>query len=308
MLNNYIRILDFDGSVTCQEKLLGRYQNKIMNLTDLGPKVRLWMNSKDRQTIEEQIKHSAKNCLTFLGSGDFHHVSHILISRFVEPISLIVFDFHPDWSSLPTFGCGTWVTSTMKNKNVLKCLLIGVSSKDISGGTLQITNLSLLENSRVEIYPYIHQSSLVFLKSVPENASMILKRSKFSTRIQWVELKTKNLSEFFPAILRRLPTTKAYVSIDKDCLMKKYAVTNWEQGAIPLEKLLLMLKLTCENLDIVGADITGDYSKIVVEGKFKTAFSSLAHPRHGDAYYSAMTDINEETNLRILEAINIDST
>ncbi len=59
-------------------------------------------------------------------------------------------------------------------------------------------------------------------------------------------------------------------------------------------------------MDIVGLDITGEYSEPVVGGRIKALCSRLDHP----AGYSAcaasaekIDTVNEETNLRILELL-----
>jgi len=307
MLNKSLRILNLDDSVIKQQKLTSQYKTEIIDLSYLGPRIRLWMNKKTMKEIDKRIQGSLKNSITFLGSGDFHHISHILINQFKQPFSLIIFDFHPDWDTLPPrFGCGSWLTQTLKNKNILKCILIGVSSSDISSWWVQSGNLDSLKDNRVEIYPYSHKPSLAFFKNVPANISLKIERGLFYNKIHWNELKGKNLTEFFLSILKRLPQKQVYVSIDKDCLKKEYALTNWEEGHISLEELLLMLRLIKENLDIIGMDITGDYSRISLAGNYKRFFSKIDHPKNINAEkfpQSFITATNEEANLKILELL-----
>jgi arginase family enzyme len=307
MLNKSIRILNLDNSVIKQQKFTSQYKTEIIDLSDLGSQARLWMNKKMMNYIEERIQGSEKNSITFLGSGDFHHISHILINQFEQPLSLIIFDFHPDWDTLPPrFGCGSWLTQTLKNKNILKCVLIGVSSTDISSWWIESGNLDSLKSDRVEIYPYSHKPSLAFFKDVPTNISLKIEKGFFYNKLYWNELKGKDLTEFFLSLLKRIPTEQVYVSIDKDCLKKEYALTNWEEGHMSLEEFLLVLKLIKENLDIIGMDITGDYSKICLVGNYKRFFSKLDHPKNIDAEKFAepfITATNEKTNLKILELL-----
>ncbi len=120
------------------------------------------------------------------------------------------------------------------------------------------------------------------------------------------ELKNKNLKDFFSSIISRLSVKDVYVSIDKDCLNNESALTNWEEGKLAIEQLLLMLKLIKENLNIVGLDITGDYSRAGVSGKIKGIFSRLDHPksiRADNTPEEEITRINELTNIKILETI-----
>jgi arginase family enzyme len=308
MLSQSIRILNFDDSVIKQKNLVSRYHTEIIDLKDLGPSARIWLDKKTKKEIEKRINGSAKNAATFLGSGDFHQVSHILINQFEEPICVILFDFHPDWDILPPrLGCGSWVTESLRNKNILKLILIGASSKDLSSPWIQTGNMNSLQGNRVEIYPYSHPPSFTLFKRIPENFSIKTKKSLFLNKIHWNELKGKNLVTLFLSILKRLPTPKVYLSIDKDCLRNEYSLTNWEEGMLALKEFLWMLKLIMDHVEVIGMDIVGDYSEISVRGKFKKFISYLDHPAELKAKYLSdafVNEINERTNLSILELLH----
>ena len=308
MLNSSIRILNFDDSVIKQQGLLSQYKAEIIDLKSVGRQARFWMGEKTKFLIDECIRHSAKDSATFLGSGDFHHISSLLIGQFKDPLSVIIFDHHPDWDTLPPkFGCGSWVSRILEKNNIAKVVLLGVSSDDISGFWIQTGNLASLKNDRLEIFPYAHQPSRVYLRDIPQNNSLILKKKYLSTVIRWQELKNKNLEEFFLQLINRLPTKKVYISIDKDCLKPDYALTNWEKGHFEIEGLLMFLRMAKMKLDIAGVDITGDYSLPLVAGKIKAFFSRLDHPKDyaaKDKPAALINSVNQKTNLRILEALN----
>lgn len=305
MLDKKIRILNFDNSVVKQKRLLSGYENDVIDLTDIGPDARNFMNSRTRARIAGRLEGSSRSSVTFLGSGDFHHVSEILLDRFDEPISVIVFDHHPDWDILPPrLGCGSWVNEVLRKPNIVKLVLVGVSSKDISTFNIETGNLGSLRNNRVEIYPYEHPPTTVFLRRIPQNDSVENKRRPLFSEIRWNELSGKDIAGFFKGLLGRISSKKVYVSIDKDCLKEDHAVTNWERGRLTLEELLLMLRLIRENMDVAGLDVAGDYSDISVKGIFKKITSYLDHPREvraRDMGSSKITAINEETNLKILD-------
>lgn len=308
MLDPAIRVLNFDDSILKQEKLISQYDARIIDLKDIARGARIWVNRKTRDYIEKRIEGSSRNAVTFLGSGDFHHISDILIGQFKEPISVIDFDFHPDWDIFsPPISCGSWVNHVLKRKNILKFILMGVSSFDISSFWIQAGNLKSLKDNRLQIYPYAHGPSSVYFRSVPENASLkSVERRLFLSKICWTELEKENLTEFFPGILKRLPVKKVYLSIDKDCLRNEYALTNWEEGMFSLEQLLFMLKSIKENLQIMGVDITGDYSPVFLDGWFKKIISSSDHPKDIEAKNltpAVITATNEDTNLKILKAL-----
>jgi len=307
MLDSGVRILDFDSSVCIQDKLIYKYAPEVINLKDLASHARLYMSAKTSANISQRIKGSPKNRITFIGSGDFHHISSNLINQFNESFSVVVFDFHPDWDIFPPRkGCGSWVSEILKNKNIKKIVLIGVSSNDISTLNIQSANLSSLNNDRVEIYPYQHAPSHVYFRKVPENNSLDVKKGLLRSRISWQEIKNKKIDEFILKIIKRLPTKQVYVSLDKDCLRRDFALTNWEEGLLSLDELILSLKLIKSNLDIIGMDITGEYSKVLIQSKLKGLISRLDHPkeiRNFKIPEIQINQINETTNLKILQAI-----
>lgn len=284
-----------------------KYKAEIVDLGALGPKARFWVNTAHRKKIADQLCPSSRNTVTFLGSGDFHHISSILISAFHEPISLVSFDGHPDWSVFPfSLNCGSWVARTLRNKNILKCILVGMNSRSTLSFAVQTGDLRSLKDNRVEIYPHSHVPSAIFFRKVPENISARSENRIFFTKIYWDELRKKDLSGFFRDIITRLPTKSVYVSIDKDCLKKEYALTNWQKGSFTLEELLVMVRIIKENTEIIGADISGDYSPIFAEDPVKRVISRFDHPRMFSAKgmsESRIKAINEATNIEIVKSL-----
>ncbi|MFA5094569.1 MAG: hypothetical protein WC512_04925 [Candidatus Omnitrophota bacterium] len=302
-----VRILNLDGSVIRQKRLMETFKPEIVDLEALGPKCRLYSSEDTAREIRERLKGKEKDAVSFIGSGDFHHVTGLLLDGFEEDISVISFDYHPDWDIMPPkIGCGSWVTRVLNRENVKKLILLGVSSGDISPSLFQTGNFEALKNDRVEIYPYKHKNTRLFLKRVPANISVGVRRGLFYDELRWQELKDKNIAEFFLHVLRRLPAKKVYVTIDKDCLKSDFALTNWEEGYFGLDELLLMLKFIKENTEIAGLDITGEYSPVKAEGFVRTAAIDIDHPRAFSARGKSaelIDRINEETNMRILELL-----
>lgn len=307
MLADTIRILDFDGSVARQKGLLTRFPHHLVDCSDVGAKARVWLDGATARQVRDRLDPGLANTITFLGSGDFHHISGLLVGQFEEPLTLIVFDHHPDWDILPPrLGCGSWVTYSLRRPNVEKALLLGISSDDISTFDIQTGNLSSLSGDRVEIYPYAHGPTRVFFSRVPENRSLRATRKIFRTDIAWNGLEGTDLVPFFRRVIGRLGSRKAYVSIDKDCLRKEHALTNWEEGGLSLEELLALLRVIKEGLDIIGLDITGEYSPPEASGAAKRFLSFLDHPRGYSArgrHEDEIDSVNEATNIRLLELL-----
>lgn len=306
MLDKGICVLNFDNSIIRQCRFLSRYPPKIIDLTALAASARLYISASLRKKISNLIP-AGQNYPVFIGSGDFHHISEILISRINAPACLIVFDFHPDWDILPPrFACGSWVKQAMENKNISKCVLIGMGSDDLSWPALQTANLRALADNRLEIYPYRHKPSRIYFRRLASNSSITAKGGFLSNKITWHQLEKEDLTDWTLKLIKRLPARKVYISIDKDCLRKDYALTNWEEGCLRLDQLLIMLRLIRENLDIIGLDVAGDYSPAEISNRIKAFISRVDHPEEFTARNcpaDLIRSVNEEANLAILQEI-----
>ena len=302
-----VRILDLDGSVCVQEDLIRSYQPAVIDLRDLGPACRLWLDARHAALLSSRLDPRAKNAVTLLGSGDFHHLSALLIEQFQQPLSVVVFDFHPDWNILPPrLGCGSWVSYLLRKEHIKKVVLLGVSSGDLDGMALLTGNLQALREDRLEIYTYAHQPSRPVFRDVPGNCSCVVLRRPWYNTIYWQELLNKNREEFVRQLVRRLPTQEVYVSIDKDCLTRAYALTNWEEGRLSLEDLSSMLTVMAQGAHIAGADIVGEYSPPRFDSALKGWCSRADHPKAYSARglpAETVRGVNEKTNRAILSIL-----
>lgn len=286
------RILDFDSSVTGQKDLLAKYNQpgrslQIIDLLEYGPAARLWIGKQHAQELCEKIPSDGKNKITLYGSGDFHHISTLLMDKFEEDFCAVIFDMHPDLdNTFPKFSCGSWVNLIARKPSIKKIVMIGPSSEDLSFPHNMTFNFSYFKDGRVEIYPFYHEPSITA-----------------SGRIVWDNLRDKDIKQFMAGIISRLPSKNIYISIDKDCLKRDYAVTNWEEGPITLDWLLDALRVLRDNANIIGMDITGDYSPITSDSMIKRICAAWDHPGQYARKMSReeITRINEATNLKILE-------
>src|SRR5689334_1873863 len=109
MLSGTVRILNFDDSLIVQKTLLKKISPNVVDLKRFGLESRVWLNQKVAKEIYSGLDPELRNCLTFLGSGDYHHLSSLLIQQFEEPLTVIVFDHHPDWDIVPPrLACASW--------------------------------------------------------------------------------------------------------------------------------------------------------------------------------------------------------
>ncbi|GGA72530.1 arginase family protein [Ornithinibacillus halotolerans] len=163
------------------------------------------------------------NDIYFLGNGNYHYFSYILQSQIDKPYSLVLFDHHTDTLPSPSdelLSCGSWVLESLKNLPMLKkAYIIGVSEEAVQHIPNSIQDKIVLYTERM-----------------------------FQT----------NLRSVLKSILKTMPTNMVYISVDKDVLYKKDAVTNWDHGTLRIKQLLKMIKTLFQHKIIIGSDVCGE--------------------------------------------------
>src|SRR5689334_23066956 len=128
------RVLDLDASLLGQPGLLAaieRGQVRCLSLRDIADRLRIVANRAALRELERRIAlddhaRAAEPCVNFVGSGDFHHVTAVLLARFAEPLTVIHVDNHPDWVAWPrNFNCGGWVNRALELPTVERVITLG---------------------------------------------------------------------------------------------------------------------------------------------------------------------------------------
>lgn len=266
----------------------------------LGPALRLWSRPKAldrlREVVAKQLPSDDGPKLVFAGSGDFHHVTPLLLTRALErdpgPVTLVHFDNHPDWVRFENgMHCGSWVNRAAALPGVAKVITLGVCSRDIERPERKGAVLSLLSEDRLELYPYRNPTGRDRLN---------LCGRSFPT------IEAVGEASFLDLLLQRVATDAVYVTIDKDVLRGEDAVTNWDQGQASLEFVLQAIARLRGSKRLIGADVVGDYSAPVfggglLAGMLKRGEAWLDHPSQQSP--SAHTNaLNQAVNLRLLDA------
>lgn len=240
-----------------------------------GKAVRLWSKQQALDDLGRDIAKSVPFAgqhpqLCFLGSGDFHHVTALLLNTALERQSvsttLIHFDNHPDWVTFDGgMHCGSWVNSALAHRNIHKVITIGVCSRDLRNPERKGANLRWLGDGRLELYPYRHPPSRV-AGDYGNGASYQQEKGA----LHWKSISEIGEENFIDHILSRIGTQAVYLTIDKDVLATADAVTNWDQGSMRLPYLLTLISEIGRCHRIIGADVTGDYSAPSYAGDLKT--------------------------------------
>jgi arginase family enzyme len=204
---------------------------------------------------------AASRDTVFLGSGDYHHLSHLLISRYAQlgrPLQVVLFDNHPDNMRYP-FGihCGSWVWHVSRLPFVSQIHVLGITSKDVEAAHGWENHLRNLRSGKVRYWCV--GRDLGWMSSIGITQS----RSFDSTAAM--------LEAFSGEIARS--EDPIYLTVDKDVLSPEDAHTNWDQGVMRLGELKSSIAMFSSR--IVGSDVTGEVSVYQYQSRFKRLLSGL---------------------------------
>ena len=242
-----------------------------------GRAIRLWGYHAELMALWDKLSHAlngnAEPRLTFMGSGDFHHVSALLLASALERQSgqatLIHLDNHPDWFRFEKgTHCGSWINRALEHPQVQKIITVGVCSHDLERPEPKLANLTLLSRGLLELYPYDHDPSHV---SSDYGAGPSFEQ--IGSHLHWKTIRTFGEENFIDYLLSRIQTANVYLTIDKDVLARDDAITNWDQGRMRLPYLLSTIREISKHHRIIGADVIGDYSKRSYSGSLRTRLS-----------------------------------
>jgi hypothetical protein len=272
---------------------------RVLAARDLGPPLRLW----SRASTLGELKRRLADCLpmrgeaevVFAGSGDFHHVTPLLLERAIaaagEPVTLIHFDNHPDWvRHAPGRHCGSWVGRAARLDGVGRVVTIGVTSPDIGRARARQGDLALIAEDRLDLFAW----------AAPDGGDEVVLEGR-----AWPTISALGEAAFLDLLEAAVPTGAVYVTLDKDVLRAEDAVTNWDQGLASLDFVMAAVRRLAESRRIVGADVVGDWSSPVYgggagAGLLKLGEAMLDQPWSRPEPVDA-GQVNEAVNLRLLE-------
>lgn len=173
------------------------------------------------QRLLRMISPLPLHAIHFVDSGDYHYMTKLWTDRITRPFSLILFDHHPDMQP-PCFGpllsCGGWVKDMLDLNPLLHSVVI------IGVNDRLIPTVPRGYEDRVRFYT--------------EHA--------LEHHQAWKQFREGHLDE------------PVYISIDKDVLSPRCAVTNWDQGSLSIEELMQLLDVILNKEEVLGIDICGE--------------------------------------------------
>ena len=188
------------------------------------PNTNLFCEKNTLHELAMRLYQQHRNKITLIGSGNYHYMTYVLMAKIKKPFTLVLFDHHTDTLESPSvdlISCGSWVLEALKKmRNLQKVLIIGVSEDGEQHIPTSIED-------KVSLYPK-HQLRL-------------------------------NFNQALESILQTIPTDEVYISIDKDVLDEKEAMTAWDHGNMKLRQVLRIVKEVFQSKTILGLDICGEY-------------------------------------------------
>ncbi|HEX7112672.1 MAG TPA: hypothetical protein VF216_09525 [Mizugakiibacter sp.] len=278
-------ILDFDGSA-------GRVPGAItLALGDWQEAVRYGCGWRTLRGLRELFAAHlpAVHGTALLGSGDFHHVSLLLVERCATraPLEVVVFDNHPDNMRFP-FGvhCGSWVRQVTRLPHVAHVHVVGITSADVGPAQSWQNRLLPLYAGRLTYW-------------------CIGADTRWATRLGLGRAVRRfaDAASLLQALTDRLHGDgPLYVSIDKDVFDPAVVRTNWDQGVLREAELLATLRALAGR--IVGSDVTGEVSAYRYRTRWKRWLSALdAQPAIDPADLAAWQAQQQALNARLLAAL-----
>jgi hypothetical protein len=265
-----IRIVDLDGSLAPQADLFAAMPAEWVPAADLGPRIRLACPFAAFDRFRDWLGDPASAggpCVTFYGSGDFHHVTLALLGRIREPFHLLVLDNHPDWMrGIPFLHCGTWLWHALRSPYLRRVFHCG-GDADFDNAYRWLAPWSEIAAGRVVILPARRRFTAGRWRHVQVHPLL-------ADGIPPVEV-LRSALEPYRDELRRHPL---YVSVDKDVLTAQDAAVNWDSGLLRLDQALGILEAFLADGRLVGGDVLGDWSPVRLGRPLSRLCSRLDHP------------------------------
>jgi hypothetical protein len=269
-----VRVLDLDGSITAQTALLQAGNAHVHPLQEWGPRIRMACGFGSFRRFEDELAPLLAGpgpTLTFVGSGDFHHVSLALVRRLTEPFNLLVLDTHPDWMhSIPFMHCGTWLHHALGLPLLGKVFHVG-GDVDFDNRFRWLAPWPHLRGGRVTVFPAVRRYRAGGWKQIPHDPV----RQEPAGRVT-----PERLRALLAPHRDELASRPLYVSIDKDVMICDEAPVNWDSGYLTFADVEVVLAAFLEAAGhrVAGVDVVGDWSAVRMKGLLRHVMHLTEHP------------------------------
>jgi len=294
-----VRVIDLDGSIPMQERVLRNFQPDVFDLRSWGPRLRLACRWASFYRLERRLdrlfgpRERLDPWISLLGSGDFHHLTLAMLRRLRRPFNLLVLDKHPGWlGGHPLLHSTTWLHHASLLPNVRRVFHVG-GETDFDNRCRWLAPKSLLTSGKIVTLPAARVFRSGFWQNVPHQSL----RPNPQTLVD-----RDRLEELLWPYLDDLDGVPLYVSLDKDVLWMPESITNWDAGLLDLSEVqeVLQFFMKASGNDLLGMDIVGDWSAVETNSTMRYFLHRVNHPKQFvDAEQARLC--NERTNLMLLK-------
>lgn len=301
-----LKVIDLDGSLLLQPQVLRDLEERDIapiRAADLAPRLRFMAGRDALAALAARLGPARRGDLHFCGSGDFHHLTYLFLARLGQPVSVIHFDNHPDWTCLPrTLGCGSWVSRAVRDLDVAKVVTIGPCASDLACPQLKGADLPALRAGRQEVFPLVSLSTF-YAGPAFARAGAQAPRGAGTDALAWRALEGAHWAARMEEIAAGLPDAALWISLDKDVLGAEEAVTNWDQGRLDLAKVLEAIAIFARHRPVIGMDVFGDYSPDRDNGPVRALLGWLDRDQRPAAPRQDPAPVNDRANARIRQTM-----
>lgn len=132
-MSGLMTILNFDHTLTSQDNLLGR-ADKVIEMADIR-ETNLMCSPEAQLEIRARLKLYKPGNIVFIGNGNLHYVSFLLMERLEEPFSLVLFDHHTDCKNTELqLACDNWVIHAASLPKLKKALVFHTDAESLDIG------------------------------------------------------------------------------------------------------------------------------------------------------------------------------
>jgi hypothetical protein len=295
-----VRILDLDGAVISQERL-HRRATYCVPLNGWGPRLRLGCGWREFCRFEDELsellggRRDRQPMVSFVGSGDFHHVSLALLARQPRLCNVLLLDNHPDWMrGVPFLHCGTWLYHAARLPQVHTIFHVG-GEIDFDNYYRWLAPWEMLRSGKIRVLPSVRSFRGRDWQQIEHTP--LRRNPDVAARREAIE----SLIAPWRDELAQLPL---YISLDRDVLCAEEAVVNWDSGRLIASEVISLIRaFRSASAGLAGMDVVGDWSEVRVAGMLRRLLHWTEHPRLSVDPPRARA-INEEFNLTLLDMLS----
>jgi hypothetical protein len=256
-----------------------------------GPRVRCFAKPADVEAFDRDVLAGLPS-FVLSGSGDFHHLTALLLRRLTSPTVVVSFDNHPDWDVRPPrWACGGWVNRALDLWHVRRVSVWGCGNFELRRPHTLFANRRALRTGRLEVHAWAERQP-----------AAVRRRFDCMTRDDWRE----RFERFVAGLCGPEPDgypPLVYVTVDLDALRAEEAVTNWEGGLFTAADVAWAIGRLRGGAHVVAGDVCGAWSPPAYARRMQRFAAEWDRPRQPPPDPAAALAVNRAALATIWPAL-----